>query len=98
MINQNVDVYGKFSYSTGPWSISGSVGKGGEIYDVSVSYGGKLRLNSVELGLTVNLQNVAPYVAEQFTRAVVTNSGLSGQAIRELMSRQDKLNKMLDGQ
>jgi hypothetical protein len=91
-VDQTGDVYGKYSVSSGIYSISGSINKDGRLFDVSVSAGGSLKLSNVELGLKVDLGKVAPFAARQFSEFIAKNSGLSGQAYRLLQNR----NQLID--
>lgn len=90
------DVYSKFSAKVGIYSVSGNVGKDGELFDVSVSVGVTVKFSNAELGVKVDVNKFANVAAKGIAygavKGVSSNSGYSGRAYNLLQNRDEYIN------
>jgi hypothetical protein len=87
-VNDDGEPIAKVSASAGLYSVSGTIGVDGSVTGVSVTFGGDvLKVAGVNLGVKVDLEQLAPFVADQFGEFVLNNDGLSGRAADAIRDR-----------
>jgi hypothetical protein len=83
------DVYGKFSYRYGNFSVTANVMKNGEMVDWSFSMSGSYSFNftKVQLGYGVNLRKLVPYLGRQIGLEFIEGNGAAVRGVRALSGK-----------